>query len=104
MEIIVCKPQCTEESPCIPKCCDLDQVWDFSLYDEGPLRCRPAGEKLWTPKFHSDLRSKQPVELDSNQNPRIKTTHPKFWCQNDAFIYSLKKRAKFPKKDLYVFD
>jgi len=89
VELIVCKPECSEQRPCITKCCDIDEVWEVSLYPDGPLKCSSAGDKLWSPQLYSSVGSKQANSVEKVK-PHIITSHPKFWCTATPDIHALK--------------
>ncbi|OXA56280.1 G-protein coupled receptor Mth [Folsomia candida] len=106
MELIVCNPEkCSEEKPCsksVPKCCPPHEVADFSLYQDGTVRCRPAGNASWSPMFYSDLHSKAPLtEIGIGQRPKVTISHPREWCRSSIIAYPLKHSSKIPKKDVF---
>lgn len=87
VEIMACEPDCSEERPCVSKCCDVGQVWDLTKYPDGPARCTFAGEKQWSPEIYSELKSKKPIDA---VRPHIIISHPRYWCEEDSTIHTLK--------------
>lgn len=97
LELIACNPiACSEMTPCIPKCCEVHQVWDFTKYPNGSIRCQPSESKYyWDPILNND----KPREEQENA-PRMIVNHPRNWCTQDPNIYALKASQKIPRKDV----
>lgn len=91
----------TENSPEIPKCCNLNEVWNFTLYPDGPIRCGPSGPLTWSPKIFSSLQSKSPLPLSTKiPIPKLVPNHPRNWCSSEIQVHSDKKNKKVPKRAL----
>jgi len=72
----ICKPTCDERRPCIPKCCDLGQVWDF-----GESHVPHCGDALetdtpWAPPLYADRYNKLSREKRAELVPHYVLHHP----------------------------
>jgi hypothetical protein len=90
IDVIVCEPTCSEERPCVTKCCDLDEVWDISSYPH--VKCSPAGDNLWNPRVF--FSAYDTISLnDSRIIPHIITHHPREWYAGSLSIEALRDVA-----------
>jgi len=97
----VCNRSCNEKSACITKCCEPDQVWDFSKFSkDGPIKCRPAGDILWRPKLYADVLTKLSDKESSKLQININSSHPREgWCKGvTPIVVSLRDIGSHKRK------
>ena len=77
IEFRICNPTCTEDVPCVRKCCDIDQVRDVD--DIWDVLCVPYdGVAAWEPHFYSNVKSH--VKSQSPVRPHYFVSNPTEWC------------------------
>lgn len=88
----ICKPTCDERRPCIPKCCDYGQSWDFGVDESGVPQCSVSEEGLWEPTLYSDRYTRIEKEARKAIHPHYVSHHPSNgWCDyGHPFIISLR--------------
>ncbi|CAL8122825.1 unnamed protein product [Orchesella dallaii] len=85
---IKAKTSC-EGSNCLRKCCEPQEVFDFSTYGVSKLLCVPSLANPWKPVVHSLVSYE--VITDATSGVLLKSDHPRNWCSDNIVIWSMKK-------------
>ncbi|CAG7728308.1 unnamed protein product, partial [Allacma fusca] len=90
LSLRVCNATCTGDTPCIRKCCDLNQVWNIA---RGKRQgCFPARQHLWQPELYKTPKIKA-TEAELNQIfPHYKIVHPKYFCNSSTVPIAIEER------------
>ncbi|CAG7729833.1 unnamed protein product [Allacma fusca] len=77
LSIRVCNPVCSGSTPCIKKCCPLNQLWDANR------GCVPGQGKIWKPQV---LEQNSLGKEQTTIFPHYRVSHPRLWiCFDQKF-------------------
>lgn len=98
----ICLPRkiCSPQSPCIRKCCDMDQVLDLSQFaSQGKLMCKRMSNNstMWSPQLYKDAYTKTNSVVKMN----FISQNPKSFCNGDATLLSL---MPFASQDISPYE
>ncbi|CAG7629262.1 unnamed protein product [Allacma fusca] len=76
----VCNATCSENTPCIRKCCDLNEVWDLKRKSGARQFCVSTSNTTWEPEFYKYPKVKVTPEERKAMYPHYKIVTPKVFC------------------------
>ena len=94
IEFRICNPTCTDEVPCVRKCCDVDEI--VNLDGDDGVACELSDSVAWQPHFYHSARS--PFRDTDHIRPHYFISRPRDWCVAPENVLLLEQRDEVTGK------